>query len=73
MKLLIDAHKCQGHGRCYALAPDLFDADVNGHAIVCVPEVPHDRLADAKLAVDNCPEVAIALHLETGSRGEGGC
>ena len=61
MKLFVDAHKCQGHGRCYALAPDLFDADVNGHAIACVPEFPPDRLGDAKLAINNCPEGAIAL------------
>ena len=26
-RVQIDAGKCQGHGRCYSLAPELFDAD----------------------------------------------
>ena len=27
MKLRIDAEACTGHGRCYVLAPDVFDHD----------------------------------------------
>ena len=34
MKIQFDREKCQGHGRCYALAPDLFDCDDEGYAVV---------------------------------------
>ena len=27
MRIVFDREKCQGHGRCYALAGELFDAD----------------------------------------------
>src|SRR6187401_456533 len=31
MRVLIDEDRCTGHGRCYSLVPDLFDADDQGH------------------------------------------
>ncbi len=34
MKIHVDAEKCQGHNRCYALAPELFDVDDYGNAVV---------------------------------------
>ena len=34
MKVWVDAEKCQGHNRCYALAPELFDVDDYGQAVV---------------------------------------
>jgi ferredoxin len=61
MKLLVDGEKCQGHGRCYALAPDLFDLDEFGNAIVREPELAPDREAEARLAAANCPEMAITI------------
>lgn len=63
MRIVLDLEKCQGHGRCYALAPDLFDADDEGYAVL-VPEggvVPAGREGDATLAADNCPEYAITV------------
>ena len=62
MRIQLDNAKCQGHGRCYALAPDLFDADDEGYAVLlCTGDVPADREADASLAADNCPEYAITI------------
>ncbi len=61
MKLRIDADACTGHGRCYSLAPELFDADDYGHAVILQESVP-DHLADqARLAVSNCPERALSV------------
>ena len=34
MRIRIDPERCQGHSRCYAIAPDLFDADDYGTATV---------------------------------------
>jgi ferredoxin len=62
MRIVFDREKCQGHGRCYALAPDLFDADDEGYAVVLVTgDLSDDQLAAAQLAADNCPEYAISV------------
>jgi ferredoxin len=62
MKIHFEASKCQGHGRCYSLAPDLFDCDDLGAAVVIVTgELNDEQLAKAKLAAGNCPEFAITI------------
>jgi ferredoxin len=62
MKVLIDAEKCQGHNRCYALAPELFDVDDYGQAMVVGDgTVAPDLVDKARLAVANCPEYAISI------------
>jgi ferredoxin len=62
MKIHLDTEKCQGHGRCYSLAPDLFDCDDLGSAVVIVTgELNDEQLAKAKLAAGNCPEFAITI------------
>jgi ferredoxin len=61
MKLRIDADACTGHGRCYALAPELFDADEYGHGTLLVEgDVPANLEDQGRLAVANCPERAIS-------------
>ncbi|MBT5905212.1 MAG: ferredoxin, partial [Acidimicrobiaceae bacterium] len=32
MKIKVDAEKCEGHSRCYSLAPELVDVDDLGNA-----------------------------------------
>ncbi|MEZ5140087.1 MAG: ferredoxin [Acidimicrobiales bacterium] len=62
MRIAYDREKCQGHGRCYALAPELFDADDEGYAVVLVSgELSDEQLASAQLAADNCPEYALTI------------
>jgi ferredoxin len=61
VKIVLDSDRCTGHGRCYSLAPELFDADDEGHSVVIAPEVPPGLEAQARLAVDNCPETCIRL------------
>ncbi len=62
MKLRIDTGRCQGHGRCYDLAPDLFGEDDEGFGQVLGDgTVPQARERDARLAVANCPERAIEM------------
>jgi ferredoxin len=61
MRLNIDPEKCQGHGRCYSEAPELFEADEDGFGVVRAAQ--HDRLdgAVARRAIRGCPERAIVL------------
>ncbi|HYI62913.1 MAG TPA: ferredoxin [Acidimicrobiales bacterium] len=62
MRIQYDRAACQGHNRCYLLAPELFDVDDEGYAILLVEgEVPTDLEGKARLAADNCPEYAITL------------
>ena len=63
MKVSVDTDICQGHGRCYGLAPDLFDSDDEGYAVVMCEGgvVPAGSEASAQLAADNCPEYAITI------------
>jgi ferredoxin len=63
VKVRIDRERCTGHGRCYALAPDTFDADDDGFGVVRDPdrELSGDELAQAEIAAANCPESAIEL------------
>ena len=62
MKVQIDPGLCQGHGRCYDLAPGLFGADDEGYGQVLGDgAVPSEAKHDADLAVLNCPEQAIQL------------
>jgi ferredoxin len=65
VKLTINPELCQGHGRCYDLAPGLFGDDDEGYGKVLgdgvvTPEAEHD----ARIAVLNCPEQAIELSEE---------
>jgi ferredoxin len=61
MKLTIDTSKCQGHGRCYDLAPDLFGDDDEGYGTVLGDgTVPADREDEARRVIGNCPEGAIS-------------
>ena len=62
MKVQISAERCQGHGRCYDLAPDLFGDDDLGYGMVIGDgTVSPDQERAARLAVVNCPEHAIEV------------
>jgi ferredoxin len=37
VKVQINSELCQGHGRCYDLAPDLFGDDDEGYGRVLLP------------------------------------
>jgi len=67
MILRLDANACTGHGRCYALAPALFDADDDGHCVL-VPagdgperELPEALEGLARKGAANCPEGALSI------------
>ena len=62
MKVSIDAERCQGHGRCFSLAPSLFGFDELGNGVVIGDGVLSDETLElARLAQANCPEHAISI------------
>ena len=67
MRVHVDRDKCQGHNRCYAIAPELFDVDDYGQSLVRGDGVvPPEHVEKAHLAAANCPEYAISIVEEDG-------
>ena len=60
-RVSVDPDLCTGHGRCYTLAPDIFDADEMGHSLVLVDDVSGELERHAVTGEQNCPESAITL------------
>jgi ferredoxin len=62
LKVHVDRDKCQGHNRCKALAPELFELDEYGNAReVGDGTVPPGLEQKAYLAKSNCPEFAVVI------------
>jgi ferredoxin len=57
----VDGDACCGHGRCYDLAPQLFDADDQGHSVVQHDIIDDELLVAADRAAAACPERAITV------------
>jgi ferredoxin len=61
MRVRVDDQACVGHGRCYALAPEVFAPDDRGHCELLVDEVPPELADQARVGEANCPERAITV------------
>lgn len=58
----VDSTRCQGHARCLAFAPDVFDFDDEGYAFVPDERSRYNEVpSDIRLAATNCPERAIVI------------
>jgi len=61
LRVDIDRAKCAGHGRCYVLAPDVFEPDDEGFAVP-IDRTPGEAERDAVTkAARNCPESAVIV------------
>jgi len=66
VKVTIDGVRCQGHGRCFTLAPNLFGFDELGNGFVIGDGILTDETRPlAQLAQANCPEHAISIEEES--------
>jgi ferredoxin len=61
MRVSIDGARCQGHGRCAIIAPEVFDVDDLGQGKVLLDHGPEEFRAVAEEAEFSCPESAIAV------------
>ena len=62
MKIVLDESLCVGHGRCYALAPDVYDADDVGHCVLKITgDLPAELEEAARVGASNCPEDALTI------------
>ena len=62
LRVRVDPDKCQGHNRCYSIAPDLFELDDLGMSTATgTGAVPLQLEAAARRAEANCPEHAVVV------------
>lgn len=61
MKVSIDTSLCAGHGRCYEIAPGIFEDDEAGYGTVKNAEIGESDVPLARQAQMACPEQAITL------------
>lgn len=62
MRIRLDADACVGHGRCYALAPEVFEPDDMGHCVLRHEgEVPPGLEAESRTGAQACPEDALTV------------
>jgi ferredoxin len=61
VKVRVDLDLCLRHGRCYMLAPDVFDEDERGSCRIANENVPPELEKQARIGAANCPEGAIEV------------
>jgi ferredoxin len=61
MRVRVDGETCTGHGRCYALAPEVYAPDDAGYCELVVTDVPAELEDQARVGASNCPEQAISV------------
>lgn len=61
MRIRVDQGMCTGHGRCFSLAPEVFDSDDDGFSVVRLETIPGELEAAALRGAGSCPERAIVV------------
>jgi ferredoxin len=68
VKIAVDLNRCNGHARCAAEAPNLFEINpVDGTAVAIVEEVPEESHGLALRAWEACPERAVLISDHDGT------
>lgn len=57
----VDHELCVGHGRCYAVAPELFEPDEQGFSVVVGEADDEELREELDMAARNCPERAVLV------------
>ncbi|MHB8489192.1 MAG: ferredoxin [Candidatus Dormibacteria bacterium] len=66
--LAIDRIKCDGHGVCADLVPELIELDDWGYPIIRAGAIPPSVLPHARRAVAGCPALALRLQVLAARR-----
>ncbi len=61
MRVICNVELCQGHGRCEAMAPEVYPLDANGYLVVPVIEVPPGLEEQARIGAESCPEGILTI------------
>jgi NADH:ubiquinone oxidoreductase subunit F (NADH-binding)/ferredoxin len=68
-QLMVDWVRCQGHGLCAHLVPELIHLDKTGFPVIMPIPVPLWLEKDAQQAVEMCPALALRLAADPKKRG----
>jgi NADH:ubiquinone oxidoreductase subunit F (NADH-binding)/ferredoxin len=71
-QLVVDWVRCEGHGLCAHLVPELIHLDSSGFPVIMNIPVPPWLEKDAKQAVEMCPALAIRLDKDPKKARAGG-
>ncbi len=61
MRVICNVELCQGHGRCEAMAPEVYQLDANGYLVAPVIEVPPGLEEQARIGAESCPEGILVI------------
>jgi ferredoxin len=61
MRVTVDSSLCMGHARCNASAPEIYELNDDGYAVIRRAQVPPGMEAQAQEGADVCPERAITV------------
>jgi ferredoxin len=61
MRVSINRSLCSGHGRCFSLAPEVFDCDDEGFSVIRAEAITPDLEPAAQRGAGGCPEQAITI------------
>jgi NADH:ubiquinone oxidoreductase subunit F (NADH-binding)/ferredoxin len=70
-QLIVDWVRCEGHGLCAHLVPELIHLDKTGYPVVMPIPVPPWLEKDAQQAVEMCPALALRLAADPKKGGAG--
>jgi ferredoxin len=62
MRVTVNETRCEGHGMCADVAPDVFELNDEGVAVVLLDPVPKPFVRQAEAGVRVCPVVALMLN-----------
>jgi ferredoxin len=61
VRIDVDPERCTGHGRCWSVAPEVYEADDDGYCATRSLDVPAELEEAARRGATSCPERAITL------------
>lgn len=62
MRIHVDYARCEGHGQCAAVSPEIVSLDDDANPVLVFQgEVPEEHHADAMAAVSCCPVAALSV------------
>ena len=61
MRVEVDHDRCEGHGKCQAAAPEVFELRPDDLSYVILDPVPKELRSKVERAIRLCPRQAIRL------------
>lgn len=60
-KIELDELRCEGHGLCESVAPEIYRLDDEGELEILIEDVPADLMVKAEAGARVCPVAALRV------------